>query len=187
VKTTRRSFDDIANIVVIAIMPIKERDNVRFLFTNEKNGALRFPGGKVKQGESLIDALLRELGEEIGNLSFMVDAMSMIEHSLVYDRTSDEILKSILLYFFLVSSNECILDMNSPRFTLMDANLVSSRQALLPYDNHLIINELPRIVIRQPYIVPPGFLDTPKIDNQIAIRNFCWVARELQEEPPWHV
>jgi len=38
----------------------------KVLILKEKNGAFSFPDGRIKWGESLLDALNRELKEEIG-------------------------------------------------------------------------------------------------------------------------
>ena len=180
-----KAYDDIMNIVVIAIIPILERGKTLFMFVNEADGALRFPGGKVKQRESLIEALQREIFEETGMKTITATTIMMIEHSLRYDLKNDEIKKSILLYFFLASFRETISMDEDPRYKWMDNDLVASRLKLIPYDNHLIINDLAKITKDHGYMVSPGFLDSPNGKEMIEIRYFCWIDPELQESSSW--
>ena len=49
-------------IVAVAII-LRYRD--RMLILKHKNGALKFPGGKMEWGESILGALYRELEEEL--------------------------------------------------------------------------------------------------------------------------
>lgn len=49
-------------IVAVAII-LRYRD--RILILKHKNGALKFPGGKMEWGESILGALCRELKEEL--------------------------------------------------------------------------------------------------------------------------
>ena len=49
-------------IIAVAII-LRYRD--RMLILKHKNGALKFPGGKMEWGESILGALYRELKEEL--------------------------------------------------------------------------------------------------------------------------
>ncbi|HME51397.1 MAG TPA: NUDIX hydrolase [Candidatus Lokiarchaeia archaeon] len=184
-NSTRTAVDDIQNVVVIAVIPDVEPDGTKFLFVKEKDGALRFPGGKVKLQEPLREALQRELLEETGMNTINVKAMALIEYSVLYDTKNDEIIKSILLYFFLASSRDTFPPNEDERFTWLDEPLVASQQKRIPYDNHLIIMEMGSIKIKHRYQVPSGFLDSPKDESTIATRSFCWIDPMLQKSPCW--
>jgi len=49
------------NVAVAIILKCKDR----MLILKHKNGALKFPGGKIEWGESILGALHRELKEEL--------------------------------------------------------------------------------------------------------------------------
>ena len=97
---SRLSKDDIKNIIVIALVQNLLDHDGMFLFVKEEDGALRFPGGKVKRHETLKQAIQRELMEETGIETIAAANLSLIEHAIEFDRHSGIIEKSILLYFF---------------------------------------------------------------------------------------
>ena len=49
------------NVAVVIILRYRDR----ILILKHKNGALKFPGGKMEWGESILGALYRELKEEL--------------------------------------------------------------------------------------------------------------------------
>lgn len=49
------------NVAVVVIFRYKDK----ILMLKHKNGALKFPGGKIEWGESILGALYRELKEEL--------------------------------------------------------------------------------------------------------------------------
>lgn len=85
--------------MVIVAAGIILKDNQVFLAKRSakqhQGGLWEFPGGKVEEGETPAEALIRELVEEVG--------IKPIEYSAFNDLAFDYGDKKVHLYFFLVS------------------------------------------------------------------------------------
>jgi 8-oxo-dGTP pyrophosphatase MutT (NUDIX family) len=166
---------DIKNVVVIGLINGLGATTGKRLFVVESDGAIRFPGGKVKSAESLQEALDRELREEIGIEHVVDHELAIVEHAGVFDRIRVQPTKSILLYFFdVIISPDQIASIN-PHGTWLDLDQVNEKKDRIPYDNFVIMSGFHDIDLNENCIVPPGFQDTPRDKKMIVIRNFCWM------------
>lgn len=77
---------------------IKRED--KFLMIYSKFGDYKFPGGGVKKGETLIEALIREVKEETG---YIVEETSVRQYMEILERRKgeyDDILEMKSFYYF---------------------------------------------------------------------------------------
>ncbi len=172
---------DIKNVIVIGLIKGTGRYKEYFLFVKESDGAdgaILFPGGKVKVNEPLVDALHREIKEETG-LECTGSRLVCIEHVSSWENNAPRASGSMLLYFF-----EASIDRQSPAANegvlWMGRKQIESVKAVIPYDNLLIARGLARVELNRPYIVPPGFQDTPGDPNRTAVRTFCWASEKAR-------
>ncbi len=166
--------EDIKNVIVIGLVKGKGHRKGQYLFVKEPDGAILFPGGKVKMAESLVDALRREIKEETG-LDGSAFRLACIEHTSTWEKGARQPTKSMVLYFFetdvLYSKGT-----RTGRTLWMDQSQIEAAKTAIPYDNLLIARGLEAVVPDRPYIVPAGSRDTLEDPRYIAIRIFCWIA-----------
>ena len=82
-----------------AVRGIIQKDR-KYLLIHSKYGDHKFPGGGMKEGESLEQTLLREVQEETG---YLVEKESISEGILVYEKRKgdpDDLLEMDSYYFF---------------------------------------------------------------------------------------
>jgi len=164
------------NIIAIGLIKGMDVHDGQFLFVVERDGGWRFPGGHVKAGESLEIALRRELSEETGIKVINNCRLVLIEHAAILDRERNAVDKSILLYFFSVDTEETVKVDVQHRMAWLGKKDTGRFSSKIPYDNFLIVNGIDHIKKDQHYIVPKGFLDTPKKENKVEVRTFCWIT-----------
>jgi 8-oxo-dGTP diphosphatase len=86
-------------MTVVVTAAVIERDG-RFLVTRRLEGThleglWEFPGGKIQEGESLVDGLSREIFEELGTGAIVGDEIFRVTH--------DYAGRSVTLHFFACS------------------------------------------------------------------------------------
>jgi ADP-ribose pyrophosphatase YjhB (NUDIX family) len=167
---------DIKNVIVIGLIKGTGRRKGQFLFVKEPDGAILFPGGKVKVTESLTDALYREIKEETG-LECTGRRLVCIEHVGSWEKGALRASRSMLLYFYEVN---IVQKMHTPNEggLWMERKQIEAAKAVVPYDNLLMARGLASVELGRPYVVPPGFQDTPGDPNSVAVRTFCWASEK---------
>ncbi len=167
---------DIKNVIVIGLIKGTGRYKGQFLFVTEPDGAILFPGGKVKVNESLVDALHREIKEETG-LECANSRLVCIEHVSSWENGAARPSRSMLLYFFDAS-----IDRQPPAVKggvlWMGRKQIDAANAVIPYDNLLMSRGLAHVELNRPHVVPPGFQDTPGDSSHVAVRTFCWASEK---------
>ncbi|MBN2150936.1 MAG: NUDIX domain-containing protein [Candidatus Lokiarchaeota archaeon] len=171
---THAENEDIENVVAIALINGRGRHGARYLFHKELDGSIMFPGGKVREGESLVDGLRREIKEETG-LDVDEARLAFIEHAAVWEKGVPRPLQSRLLYIY-DAGIKSRRGAPSGRAFWMDKGQMEAARAAIPYDNLLISRDRASIEIAHPYVVPAGSKDAPGDPNRVAVRTFCWAA-----------
>jgi len=98
--------------IIPVVIGVIKKDN-KYLLTLRVHGDLRyhnkwqFPGGEVNYGESLIDALNRELKEE---LNVQIDIIKQI--SLVFDKIESDWHGIFITYICKLKNNNTLIKLN---------------------------------------------------------------------------
>lgn len=158
---------DMKDIIVIAVIKIN-RPGVLDAFVSmverQRTGAtmVRFPGGKVKEGESLKSALERELKEELGVvMAGGIGAPCLIAHQCTMAGGHGNVKDAKLLYYFSIDAGrkEGWLEA-AGSVVILDGPAMERRAHQVPHDNYLIaMNRVP--AQGEPLRIPPGFLNSP--------------------------
>ncbi len=162
---------DIPHLIVVGVMKQRAGAFDRFLLHEESNGIMQFPGGKVKTGEGLIEALKREFREEVAVDLENDPVLIAIEHVSTIHESTGMPLDSKALFFFAVAGGHARIDHG----TWVSKAEVSSMQHRIPYDNVLIMSGMPAIHVGKAYTVPEGFADSPARQGTRHVRTFLWM------------
>jgi mutator protein MutT len=100
------------------------------------HGLLEFPGGGVEPGEIPLEAVVREVEEEVGIQINPQDAKFMGTY------TNELPTKTILLYVFLYPDQASLVDKG--QWLQIDETLSSKYRGKIPAPNHRIIDDLYR-------------------------------------------
>lgn len=139
----------------------------------ESDGRIQFPGGKLKIQETLRDALIREVKEEVG-LDVLVDKHPVLVERVYevckgnHEKRYDE----RLLHFFKMEilPSSSFEQLNSNVGIWVGLGNIEDFIEQVPFDNYLIITKWDLLNPGNTFVVPPSFIDSPKDEDRVVIR-----------------
>ncbi|MBD3187472.1 NUDIX domain-containing protein [Candidatus Bathyarchaeota archaeon] len=162
-----------SSTIVIGLLRREHGGAPRYLMVRESDGRIQFPGGKLKSQETLRNALIREVKEEVG-LDVLVDTQPVLVERVYelckgdYEKRYDE----QLLHFFRMKilPSSPFEQLNSNVGIWVGLGNIEDFIEQVPFDNYLIITKWDHLNPGNRFVVPPGFIDSPKAEDRVVIR-----------------